>query len=925
MDKTYKPSTLETHWRHAWEHAQLNKKRQKGPGYCIMLPPPNVTGTLHMGHGFQQTLMDALIRYHRMLKFNTLWQAGTDHAGIATQMVVERQLQRQGKSRHDLGRDAFVEAVWQWRQVSGDQITHQMKRLGVSIDWDRARFTMDEGMTRATYEAFIRLHQEGLIYRGQKLVNWDPKLLTAISDLEVETEEAQGYLWHIRYPLSSGQGHLVVATTRPETLLGDVAVAVHPDDERYQALIGTTVKLPLTEREIPIIADDYVDKSFGTGCVKITPAHDFNDYEVGKRHQLPMISIFTLDAKLNENTPSQYQGLDRFVAREKIVTDLKQLGLLENIQPHTLHLPKGDRSGVVIEPMLTYQWFVKMQSLAEPAIQAVDQGQIKFTPENWSKTYLQWLTNIQDWCISRQLWWGHRIPVWYDDAGNHYVGMNELDARQRHHLSAELKLTQDQDVLDTWFSASLWPFATLGWPDKTEDLKLFYPSDVLVTGFDIIFFWVARMVMMSLKLTGKIPFKDVFVTGLIRDSQGQKMSKTKGNVLDPLDIIDGIALNDLIKKRTSGMMQPQLAERISQQTAREFSAGISEHGTDALRFTYCALATHGRDVNFDLARVEGYRNFCNKIWNAARFVRMHTEAQDLDLHKPLQFSLADRWIRARLNTLIEDVHGHFKSYRFDLLAQALYEFTWNEYCDWYLELAKCDLTNPLATPAQLRGTRVSLLEVLEKLLRLMHPIMPFITEEIWQNITPLIDHADHASDFIADAPYPTKDPDLADKTAAKTIDWLKQLIVAIRTIRSEMNISPAKRIMVILNKGSSKDHEYVLWCAHYIKHLAKISELRWAHENEDLSASATAVLDGLDCHIPLADLIDKEAECQRLTKEIEKLSKEVEKSSTKLANENYVNKAPAVVVAKEREALAQALANLEKLQQQLANINALRN
>lgn len=900
-----------------WEQEKIAKNRTKGPAYCIMLPPPNVTGSLHMGHGFQQTLMDALIRYHRMQKHNTLWQAGIDHAGIATQMVVERQLQQQGQTRHSLGREAFIDAVWQWKQQSGDQIFNQMKRLGVSIDWDRTRFTMDETMTRATYEAFVRLYQEGLIYRGQKLVNWDPKLHTAISDLEVETEEVDGHLWHIRYPLANGEGHLVVATTRPETMLGDSAVAVHPEDERYRHLIGAHLQLPLTARTIPIIADEYVDRSFGTGCVKITPAHDFNDYEVGKRHQLPMLNIFTPSACLNDNVPLAYQGMDRFVARQQIVADLQALDLIEKIEPHRLNLPKGDRSGVVIEPLLTYQWFVKMKGLAEPAMAAVREGSLQFTPDNWSKTYLQWLENIEDWCISRQLWWGHRIPVWYDPQGQAYVGLNELDARQRHGLGADIKLSQEEDVLDTWFSASLWPFGTLGWPDKTDDLKTFYPTNVLVTGFDIIFFWVARMVMMSLKLTGKLPFKEVYVTGLIRDSHGKKMSKTKGNVLDPLDIIDGIELPKLIKKRTSGMMQPQLAASIEKLTEKEFPHGIAEHGTDALRFTYCALATHGRDVNFDLARVEGYRNFCNKLWNAARYARLNTEGFDLDVHKPLQFSLADRWIRSRLQGLIRDVHAHFKAYRFDLLAQALYEFTWNKYCDWYLELAKCDLMAASVSPAQQRGTRLTILEVLETLLRLLHPIMPFITEEIWQKIAPLVDQPGHS---IATAEFPVENPEQIDKTAGNAISWLKKLVTAVRTIRSEMNINPGKQITVILSKGTSKDHEYAKSLATYLRQLAKVSELRWAQEQEDLSASATAVLNELEIHIPLADLIDKAAEQQRLNKEIDKLSKEVERSAQKLSNDNYVAKAPAAVVAKERENLAQAQTALQKLQSQLAHI-----
>ncbi len=669
MEKTYKPKQIEQHWSELWLGSDFAQPSGKGTPYCIMLPPPNVTGTLHMGHGFQQTLMDALTRYHRMRGHNTLWQGGSDHAGIATQMVVERQLLAKGQTRHDLGRKPFVKKIWEWREHSGELINNQMQRLGVSLDWKRARFTMDEVISHATAEAFIRLFQEGLIYRGQRLVNWDPVLLTAISDLEVETSETHGHLWHIRYPLVDAKGsltkdYLVVATTRPETMLGDTAVAVHPEDERYTHLIGKKIKLPLSDREIPIIADQYVDQEFGSGCVKITPAHDFNDYDMGKRHKLPLINIFTPDAKLNENAPQSYQGLDRFAARAQIIEDLKKQDLIEKIEPHTLSIPKGDRSGAVIEPYLTDQWFVKMKSLAEPAIKAVKDGEIKFVPENWSKTYLQWLENIEDWCISRQLWWGHQIPVWYDEENNPYVGFSEKNARERNNLGADLPLRQDEDVLDTWFSASLWPFATLGWPEQNDFLKTFYPTNVLITGFDIIFFWVARMVMMGLKLTGKVPFTEVYITGLIRDSHGKKMSKSKGNVLDPIDLIDGIELDALVKKRTETLMQPQMAAKVEKATRQEFPNGINEHGTDALRFTFCALATTGRDINFDMGRIEGYRNFCNKIWNATRFVLMNTEDHDIDIDKAIEFSVADRWIRSELANTIKHAHHHFSNYRF---------------------------------------------------------------------------------------------------------------------------------------------------------------------------------------------------------------------------------------------------------------------
>ncbi len=791
MEKTYQPNTLEQHWAKYWENKGYNQPSFDGKAYCIMLPPPNVTGTLHMGHGFQHTLMDALIRQHRMLGNNTLWQAGTDHAGIATQMVVERELAKKGISRDSLGREKFLEQVWKWREKSGKTITQQIRRMGASIDWNRERFSMDKEICKATNEAFIRLYNEGLIYRGKRLVNWDPQLNTAISDLEVVSETEQGNLWYIRYPVVNCDKFVIVATTRPETMLGDTAVAVHPDDARYQSLIGQSILLPLTDRQIPIIADENVDPEFGTGCVKITPAHDFNDYEMGKRHDLPIINILTFDAHLNENAPEDYRGLERYEARKKIVADLEALNLIEKIEPYQINVPRGDRSGSVIEPMLTDQWYVKTKPLAESAIKAVENGEIQFVPANWTKTYLQWLYNIQDWCISRQLWWGHRIPVWYDTENKIYVGLDEKDVRQRHQLADDLQLTQDYEVLDTWFSAALWPFSSLGWPDQTRELTTFYPTDVLVTGFDIIFFWVARMVMMGIKLTGQIPFKKVYITGLIRDSQGKKMSKTKGNVLDPIDLIDGIELEPLIEKRISGLMQPQMAQQIEKATRNEFPNGIGAHGTDALRFTFCALASTGRDINFDMGRIEGYRNFCNKLWNAARYVIMNTENKNFG-EENIEYSIADCWIQHELQNTIVNVNKAFTQYRFDLLAQAIYEFIWNEYCDWYLELSKCDLHDENTPDKLLRGTRRTLLIVLETILRLLHPIMPYITEEIWQKVAPMLNIS---GETIMLRPYPQENAKQKDENTQKTIQWLKAIITGIRNIRGEMSISPAKKIL----------------------------------------------------------------------------------------------------------------------------------
>ncbi|MBS0358093.1 MAG: valine--tRNA ligase, partial [Proteobacteria bacterium] len=875
MEKTYNPHEIEQRWYEFWEKNHFFQPSGKGQPYCIMIPPPNVTGRLHMGHGFQNSLMDALIRYHRMAGNNTLWQMGTDHAGIATQMVVERQLAEKNISRHDMGREAFVDRVWQWKEESGNTISQQLRRIGVSVDWSRERFTMDDTLSEAVKEVFIQLYNEGLIYRGKRLVNWDPKFLTAISDLEVISEEENGHLWYIRYPLLDSSDSIVVATTRPETLLGDTAVAVNPDDERYQAFIGKQIKHPLTNRTIPIIADTYVEPTFGTGCVKITPAHDFNDYEMGKRHNLPLINVFMPDAHMNDEVPEPYRGLERYKARKKIIDDLTDLQLLEKVEPHKLKVPRGDRSGVVVEPYLTDQWYVKMGPLAEPAIKVVEEGQIKFIPDNWTKTYNQWMNNIEDWCISRQLWWGHRIPAWYDSEGKVYVGHNEIDVRNKHKLSDDHKLTQDDDVLDTWFSSALWPFSTLGWPKKTNELKTFFPTNVLVTGFDIIFFWVARMIMMSLKFTGKIPFREVYITGLIRDAEGQKMSKSKGNILDPIDLIDGIALEPLIAKRTHGLMQPKMAKQIETATRKEFPNGIASHGTDAVRFTYCALATTGRDIRFDLNRLEGNRNFCNKLWNAARYVLMNTQEEMHDLGDgPVEFSASDRWIKSQLQHLIQHAHQHFVTYRFDLLAKELYEFIWGEYCDWYLELSKPVLTSEEESAAAKRGTRLTLLEVLETLLRLLHPLMPYITEEIWQRIAPLLGKN---GDSIVSQSYPQMDRNAIDENIVAEIEWVKTIVLGIRNIRGEMNISPKKLLPVYFYKGAPLDKKRLDNYESLLLKLANLESITWFTPKDVPPPSAMALAGQMEILIPLAGLIDKEAETARLNKEIEKIKKEMQK------------------------------------------------
>ena len=921
MDKSYDPKHIERCWYEIWETRGYFRPSGRGRPYCIMIPPPNVTGTLHMGHAFQDTLMDALIRYHRMQGDNTLWQVGTDHAGIATQMVVERQLAAQGKSRHDLGREAFVEAVWRWKEESGSTITRQLRRMGASVDWTRERFTMDEQLSAAVREVFVRLYEEGLIYRGKRLVNWDPVLHTAVSDLEVISQEEDGQLWHIRYPIAGSGECLVVATTRPETLLGDTAVAVHPEDDRYRHLVGREVELPLTGRRIPVIADDYVDPAFGTGCVKITPAHDFNDYAVGQRHGLPMINIFTEDARINEAAPEKYFGLDRFEARRAVVADLEAQGLLEKVEPHRLMVPRGDRSGAVIEPFLTDQWFVKVAPLAAPAIEAVERGDIRFVPDNWKNTYFDWMHNIQDWCISRQIWWGHRIPAWYDQAGRVYVGRSEAEVRRKYGLPPEHHLDQDEDVLDTWFSSALWPFSTLGWPERTPELDTFYPTSVLVTGFDIIFFWVARMIMMGLKFTGQVPFREVYIHGLVRDAHGQKMSKSKGNVLDPLDLIDGIDLERLVAKRTSGLMRPQDAAKIERATREEFPDGIPAFGTDALRFTFASLASTGRDIKFDLHRIQGYRNFCNKIWNAARYVLMNTEGRDTGLGgEPVQLGLPERWIRSRLQVVTEEVRRALDQYRFDLAAQALYEFTWDEYCDWYLELSKPVLTDPQAEAAVQRGTRQTLVQVLEQLLRLAHPLIPFVTEEIWQKIAPL---AGRAGETIMLQPYPEPDPQAVDHEAVVEIQWIMNFVLGVRKIRSGMNIAPGKPLPVLLQQGDAQDRLRVEANRSFLMKLARLHSIRWLAEGEPAPESATAFVGRLKLLIPMAGLIDKAAECARLRKEMAKLEQGLAVLDKKLANPQYVDKAPSHIVARDRRRADELRAALERLREQLARIESL--
>ncbi|MCL5260140.1 MAG: valine--tRNA ligase [Gammaproteobacteria bacterium] len=912
--KTYEPKDIEQKWYQTWEKANYFCPSGNGDPYCIVIPPPNVTGTLHMGHGFQQSIMDALIRYHRMRGFNTLWQVGLDHAGIATQIVVEQKLKVEGQDRHELGREKFVEKIWEWKKYSGDTISKQERRLGVSADWSRERFTMDPGLAKAVQQVFIQLYTEGLIYRGKKLVNWDPVLNTAISDLEVVSEDRNGSLWYIRYPIVDSDESLIVATTRPETMLGDVAIAVNPTDERYQHLIGKKAKLPLADRVISIVADDYVDKEFGTGCVKITPAHDFNDYALGLRHNLPQINIFTKDAKINENAPKAYQGLDRFEAREQIIADLTALGLLIKTEKHTLKIPICERSGAIIEPYLTDQWFLNAKALAGPAINAVKEQKIKFYPSNWSKTYFLWLENIEDWCISRQLWWGHRIPAWYDDKGHVYVGNNEAEVREKYKLNTA-NLKQDEDVLDTWFSSALWPFSTLGWPEQTLELKTFYPTNVLVTGFDIIFFWVARMVMMGLKFIGDVPFKNVYITGLIRDSHGHKMSKSKGNILDPVDLIDGISLEKLIAKRTTYLMKPQLAKEIEKKTRAEFPEGIAAYGADALRFTFCALASTSRDINFDVARLEGYRNFCTKLWNATRYVLMQLDNFNY-ADQDIEFSLADKWIQSEMQKTLQIISSEFANYRFDLIAQAIYDFTWHQFCDWYLELSKPCLTSPASSNAQKQGARITLITILEALLRVIHPFMPFITEELWQEVTKYLPSKDKT---IMLTKYPEYSEAKISQNASDEIEWLKKVIIAIRNIRGEMHISPAKLLPILLSKGTAADKTRVAEHAQYLKTLAKLDKIDWVIK-DNIPLAATAIIDELELHIPLADLIDLKAEATRLNKEIAKLTVEIDRAQVKLTNQSYLTKAPAAVVAKEQARLKECQINLDKLKAQLAKL-----
>ena len=911
MDKTYSPQAIEqTHYAD-WESNDYFQPQGQGDAFCVMLPPPNVTGSLHMGHGFQNTLIDALIRYKRMTGANTLWQPGTDHAGISTQMVVEKQLEKEGLSRKNMTRDEFLKRVWQWKEESGGTITRQMRRIGSSVDWSRERFTMDPGLSAAVQKVFIQLHEEGLIYRGTRLVNWDPKLGTAISDLEVISEEEPGHLWYIRYPIVDSDESLVIATTRPETMLGDTAVAVNPDDPRYQQFIGKHIHLPLCDRTIPIIADDYVDQSFGTGCVKITPAHDFNDFEMGKRHKLPEINILTKTATINTNAPIKYQGMDRFKARKCIIKDLEEAGLLVKVDAHTLKIPRGERSLVIVEPLLTEQWYVKTKPLAKPAIDAVKRGDIRFVPENWNKTYFQWMENIEDWCISRQLWWGHRIPAWYDTDGRVYVGISENDVRFKHNIDKDMHLTQDADVLDTWFSSALWPFTTLGWPDRTSELETFYPTSVLFTGFDIIFFWVARMIMMGLKFTGKIPFKDIVITGLICDSDGKKMSKSKGNVLDPIDIIDGIDLESLVAKRTSNLMIDSVRDTIAKATRKQYPDGIAAYGTDALRFTFCALASNNRVVRFELSRVEGYRNFCNKLWNAARYVIMNTGDEQADFGDgAFQYSPADRWIVSKLQHTIELCHHYFETYRFDLLANALYDFVWHEYCDWYLELSKPILYDTTALSAMKRGTRRTLITVLNQILKLLHPLMPFITEEIWSRTAKL---SSEDGDTIMLCQYPQAEQRLINKPIEEEIDWLKTVIQSIRTIRSEMAVSPAKSVPLILRHATEAQKELILKHQALLMALSRLSTIDFLTDDAPPPIAASSVIGELEVLIPMAGIIDKDAELSRLAKEILKFDKEIMQSQTKLSNPQFTENAPDEVITKEHDRLAQSQLAKNKL------------
>jgi valyl-tRNA synthetase len=919
MDSSYSPRDIEERLYARWEAGGWFAPRGPGVPYSIVIPPPNITGTLHMGHAFQDTIMDALTRFHRMSGDATLWQPGTDHAGIATQMVVERQLNAEGRTRHDLGREAFIERVWRWKEQSGETISRQMRRLGASVDWSRERFTMDAAMSRAVIETFVRLYDDGLIYRGTRLVNWDPVLHTALSDLEVLSEEESGSLWYLRYPLADGSGALVVATTRPETLFGDTAVAVHPEDERYRHLVGGSVLLPLADRAIPIVADEAVDRAFGSGCVKITPAHDFNDYELAQRHGLPLRNIFDANAALNDAAPAAYRGLDRFAARARALAELEALGLVERIEPHRLMVPRGDRSDAVIEPWLTDQWYVRVGPLAVPAIAAVESGRIRFVPENWDRTYFEWMRNIKDWCISRQLWWGHRIPAWYGADDAIYVGRSEQEVRAKHGLAASVALRQDEDVLDTWFSAALWPFSTLGWPEQRPELARFYPTAVLVTGFDIIFFWVARMIMMGLRFMEDVPFRQVYIHGLIRDAEGQKMSKSKGNVLDPLDLVDGIGLEALVAKRTSGLMQPQLAAAIDKATRAQFPDGIAAYGTDALRFTFASLATLSRDLRFDVGRIQGNRNFCNKLWNAARFVLMSVEGHDPGAGDESP-SLADRWIRSRAAATVAATRAAFADYRFDLASQALYEFTWNEFCAWYLELSKAVLQSEGADAAGQRAARRTLLEVLELLLRALHPLMPFITEEIWQRVAPL---AGRTGPTIMLEPYPVAGPQAQEPAVEAEMRWVMEFILAVRQIRGEMDIAPARRFDVLLANASADDLTRLARSRHWLERLANLGNLRPLGTGEAEPEAAVAMLGELRILVPMAGLIDVAAEVARLGKRIARLRQELAKTEGKLSNANFVANAPPAVVEQERARRADFDRERAQLEVQLARVRGL--
>ena len=917
MADGYQPQKIESKHYQRWEKKNYFAPTGDGPSYCIVIPPPNITGALHMGHAFEVTIMDALTRYHRMRKHKTLWQPGTDHAGISTEMVVERLLNAENKTKQEVGREAFVKRVWDWKERSGNRISTQLKRLGASLDWSRERFTMDPKLSRAVIQVFVQLFDEGLIYRGKRLVHWDPKLHTVLSDLEVLASEEQGQLWRLRYPLTKGRGYLVVATTRPETMLGDMAVAVHPKDKRYNHLVGSTVELPLTNRSIPVIADDYVDPEFGTGCVKITPAHDFNDYEVGLRHKLAMISIFDVDARLNDKAPERYRGLDRFEARKSVVADLDATGLLDGVDKHTLMVPRGDRSGVVVEPLLTDQWYVRTKPLAEAAIEVVESGRVRFVPEHWSKTYFEWMRNIEDWCISRQLWWGHRIPAWYDPDGNVYVAHDEAEVREKNRLANDLPLRQENDVLDTWFSSALWPFSTLGWPENTTEVNTFYPTTVLITGFDIIFFWVARMIMMGLKFMGDVPFHEVYIHGLIRDHDGQKMSKTKGNVIDPIDIIDGVKLDTLLAKRTDGLMQPHLKAEIESATRKEFPGGISPFGTDALRFTFASLATTGRNINFDLGRVEGYRNFCNKLWNASHYVFANAPT---NVPSHLEFSIADRWVRSRFRRTIEEVHTAFKCYRLDLAAQALYEFTWHEFCDWYLELTKPILKSADVDEAQLRGTQVTLAEILGALLRLLHPLMPFITEELWLE---LCKRTNQKSSSIMVEPIPTVEDFTSDSEAESELACIKDFVGSIRQIRGEMNLNPSRALPVKVVGATSEDRTRIGRLQPYLTSLAKLESIEFVTDTDTIIGAATSVLGKMRLLVPLAGVIDPKAEHGRLNKQRDQVKEDLRKCQNKLENNQFLTNAPVDVVVKERSRSEKLTQRLEQLNDQLATLDEL--